>query len=54
MEIDFKFHTQYGMYGDTLFLSDNDPIPSDDEIATLKQQRLTNWLTLLSDTEEAA
>jgi hypothetical protein len=54
MKIDFKFHTQYGTYGDALIFLDNELIPSDDEIEALKQQRLNNWLTLLSATEEAA
>jgi hypothetical protein len=52
MKIDFEYETQYGKYGDALFFPDDQPMPSDDEIEALKQQRLNNWLALLSATEE--
>jgi hypothetical protein len=48
MKIDFEYNTQFGKYGDTLFFPDDQPMPSDDEIEAMKQQRLDKWLALLT------
>jgi hypothetical protein len=46
MKIDFSFDTPYGTFGDALWFADDAPLPSDDEIEAMKQQRLANWLAL--------
>jgi hypothetical protein len=48
MKIDFEFETQYGKFADALWFPDDAEIPSDAEIEAMKQQRLDNWLALLS------
>jgi len=52
MKIDFFFDTQYGRFGDALWFSDTEPLPSDVEIEAMKQQRLTNWLALIENPPE--
>jgi len=47
MKIDFFFDTQYGTFSDALFFED-DVIPSDDEIEAMKQQRLANWIAIIT------
>ena len=58
MKIDFEFQTEYGKFADALWFPDGEPIPSDAEIEVMKQQRLNNWLALMSappvDTPEGA
>lgn len=58
MKIDFEFETPYGKFADALWFPDDQPIPSDSEIEAMKQQRLDNWLALISapptDTPEGA
>ena len=46
MKIDFEFETPYGKFADALWLSDDEPTPSDTEIEILKQQRLNDWLAI--------
>lgn len=48
MKIDFSFDTPYGPFSDTLFFVDAETIPSDAEIEAIKQQRLNNWLALVT------
>lgn len=47
MQIDFSFDTQYGKFADALHFED-DAIPSDAEIEAMKQQRLDNWIAVLT------
>jgi hypothetical protein len=52
MKIDFEFETPHGKFADALWFFDGQPIPSDEEIETMKQERLNNWLALVSGTNE--
>lgn len=47
MKIDFSFDTQYGKFSDAIILPDNHSL-SDVEIEALKQQRLDNWIAVVS------
>jgi hypothetical protein len=51
MKIDFEFETAYGKFSDALWFFDDQPIPSDAEIEAMKQQRLDNWLALVTPAE---
>lgn len=53
MKIDFEFDTQYGKFSDALYLPDDHTF-SDAEIAAMQQQRLSNWLAILSALPESA
>lgn len=48
MQINFEYETQYGKFGDALWFPDDQPLPSEAEIEAMKQQRLDNWLAILS------
>ena len=54
MKIDFEFETQYGKFADALWFPDDAEIPSDAEIEALKQQRLDNWIALITAPAEEA
>lgn len=47
MKIDFSFDTQYGKFADAIILSDDHTL-SDAEIEAMKQQRLDNWIAVVS------
>lgn len=47
MKIDFEFTTPYGVFRDALHFY-GDVVPSDQEIELMKQQRLNNWLAVVS------
>lgn len=47
MKIDFEFDTQYGKFCDALNFED-DAIPSDADIEAMKQQRLANWIAVVT------
>jgi len=47
MKIDFQFETQYGMFADALDFDDA-AVPSESEIEVLKQERLANWLAIVT------
>lgn len=47
MKIDFSFNTQYGKFADAIILPDNHTL-SDEAIETLKQQRLDNWIAVVT------
>jgi hypothetical protein len=47
MKIEFTFDTQYGNFKDALILEDDHGL-TDDEIEALKQERLTNWVAIVS------
>lgn len=45
IKIDFEFETQYGKFGDALHLPEDHGL-SDTDIEAMKQQRLSNWLSI--------
>jgi hypothetical protein len=47
MKIDFSFETQYGNFSDAIHLSDDHTL-TDDEIEAIKQQRLNNWIAVVT------
>lgn len=47
MKIDFEFDTEYGKFSDAIHFEDN-LVPSDAEIEAIKQQRLNNWITIIT------
>jgi hypothetical protein len=47
MKIDFCFDTQYGRFCDALHFPD-DHTHTDAEIEAMKQQRLDNWIAVVS------
>ena len=47
MKIDFSFETQYGKFADAIVLPD-DHMLSEAEIEAMKQQRLDNWVAVVS------
>ena len=47
MKIDFFFDTQYGKFCDALHLPDDHTL-TDEEIQAMKQQRLDNWIAVVS------
>ena len=54
MKIDFEFETPYGKFADALWFPDGETSPSDSEIEAMKQQRLTNWLALVTPQDPPA
>ena len=46
MQILFAFETKYGPFSDALHL-DDDHTFTDEEVESMKQERLTNWLAVL-------
>lgn len=49
VKIDFEFPTEYGVFRDALHFPDDQPVPSDDVLEVLKQQRLQNWLAAINN-----
>lgn len=47
MKIDFEFDTPHGLFRDALHLSDNHTF-TDEEIQAMKQQRVDNWITVVT------
>jgi hypothetical protein len=52
MKIDFEYETEYGKFGDALWFPDDEPLPSEAEIEAMKQQRLDNWLAIVTPQPE--
>lgn len=50
IKIDFAFETQYGRFADALHLPDDHGL-TEAEIEALKQQRLDNWLAIVTPQE---
>lgn len=46
MQIVFEFETKYGPFSDALYL-DEDHTFTEAEVEAMKQERLTNWITML-------
>lgn len=47
MKIDFEFQTQYGVFRDALHLPDDHTF-TDAELDAMKQQRVDNWLAVVT------
>ena len=47
VKIDFSFHSQYGTFADALHLPDDHGL-SDEQIEAMKQQRLDNWIAVIT------
>lgn len=48
MKIDFEFQLEHGVFRDALHFPDDQPLPEDDVLEVLKQQRLQNWLAVIA------
>lgn len=47
MQIVFEFDTQYGTFRDALYFDDN-AVPDDATIEAMKQERLNNWIAVVT------
>ena len=47
MKIDFEFETPHGLFRDALHLADDHTF-TDDEIQAMKQQRVDNWIAVVT------
>ena len=47
MKIDFEFDTPHGVFRDALHLPDDHTF-TDDEIQAMKQQRVDNWIVVVT------
>jgi hypothetical protein len=47
MLIPFEYQTDYGLFSDSLWFPDDEPLPPESEIEAMKQQRLNNWLAIV-------
>jgi hypothetical protein len=47
MKIDFTFDTEYGVFSDAISLPDDHTF-TDDEIEAIKQERLSNWIAIIT------
>lgn len=47
MKIDFEFETPHGLFRDALHLPDDHSL-TDEEIQTMKNQRVDNWIAIVT------
>jgi hypothetical protein len=47
IKIDFEFDSSYGVFRDALHLPDDHGL-SDEQIEAMKQQRLNNWIAVIT------
>jgi hypothetical protein len=47
MKIDFEFQTEHGLFRDALHL-DDDHAFTDEEIQAMKQERVDNWIAVVT------
>lgn len=47
IKIEFEFNTEHGVFRDALYLPDDHGL-SDAEIDAMKQQRVDNWIALVT------
>ena len=47
IKIDFTFDTEYGSFSDAISLPDDHTF-TDDEIEVMKQERLSNWIAIIT------
>jgi hypothetical protein len=52
MKIDFEFNTPHGLFRDALHLPDDHAF-SDDEIQLMKEERVDNWVAVVTAPPEA-
>jgi len=52
VKIDFEANTQYGTFRDALHLPDDHNL-SDAEIEAMKQQRVNNWINVVTEASNA-
>lgn len=50
IKIDFEYQTQYGVFRDALHLPENHTF-SDADIEAMKQERVNNWLAIVTPQE---
>jgi hypothetical protein len=48
MKIVFEVQTDYGIYRDALYFSDDSPIPNDAAVEALKTERVQNWISFIT------
>jgi hypothetical protein len=53
MKIDFSFNTKYGTFNDAIHLPDNHDL-TEEQIESMKQERLNNWITIIETLSEEA
>jgi hypothetical protein len=51
VKIDFSFESEYGTFADALILSDDHTF-TDVEIEAIKQQRLDDWIAVITASSE--
>ena len=47
IKIDFEVDTAYGKFADALYFYD-DVVPADDVLEAMKQERVNNWIAIVS------
>ncbi len=47
IKIDFTFDTEYGVFSDAISLPDDHTF-ANDEIEVMKQERLSNWIAIIT------
>ena len=50
MLIPFEYNTEYGLFSDSLWFPDDEPLPSPEEINAMELVRLNNWLAVVTPT----
>jgi hypothetical protein len=50
-KIDFTFDTEYGVFSDAISLPDDHTF-TDDEIEAMKQERVDNWIAIITAPSE--
>ena len=51
IKIDFTFDTEYGVFSDAISLPDDHTF-TDDEIKAMKQERVDNWIAIITAPSE--
>lgn len=51
IKLDFTFDTEYGVFSDAISLPENHNF-TDDEIEVMKQERLSNWIAIITTLSE--
>ena len=51
MVINFTFDTEYGSFSDALVLPDDHTF-TDDDLEVMKQERLSNWIAIITPVEQ--
>jgi hypothetical protein len=51
IKIDFTFDTEYGVFSDAISLPDDHTF-TDDEIEAMKQERVDNWIAIITAPSE--